>query len=302
MSAFSFRGTLTSGIQDISALLPLLGTQQCETHIGSALTGGYLYSAGTALSIFGSLGIAKAAGSVLLACISYRWFVGARKLDDAGFTPDGKVSPMIALDKNNKNRFLAETKLMTMLEAKHIDNPENLSVDWDIRSWNISLFFTSCIAPVVGMAPYAYLLLANRANHNVLRSWIFPIFRVVGSFLCVILAQWALQIRILTILKRRVIFMSLDKIIREADAEETVRKFVKWDAQHRAAECLWSLKQHLLQVIPPSVGQKDRNRESPIVLEEGRAKSGSDGQEAIVSGIAGHDHNRNENSGGSVCI
>ena len=33
------RTTLTGGIQDVSALLPLLGTDQCEHHVGSALEG-----------------------------------------------------------------------------------------------------------------------------------------------------------------------------------------------------------------------------------------------------------------------
>lgn len=150
MSAFSFRWTLTSGIQDIVALLLLFGTQQCEVHIVLRWRADTSISAGTTLSIFGSLGIAKAAGSVLLACMSYKWFVGAKKLEDADFTPVGKVSPMIALDKDNKNRYLAETRLMSMLEDKHIDNPDNLSVDRDIRAWNIGLFITSFITPIAG--------------------------------------------------------------------------------------------------------------------------------------------------------
>ena len=62
--------TLTGGIQDITALLPLLGTDQCEKHVGSALEGGYLYAAATPLSIFGSLGIVKLGISVLISSIS----------------------------------------------------------------------------------------------------------------------------------------------------------------------------------------------------------------------------------------
>ena len=70
MSIANFGGTLTGGIQDISALLPLLGTEQCEKHVGSALEGGFLYAAATPLSLFGSLGIVKAGISVLVASIS----------------------------------------------------------------------------------------------------------------------------------------------------------------------------------------------------------------------------------------
>ena len=51
-SGTSFRGTLTGGIQDISALLPLLGTEQCEDHVSSALTKGYIYAAATPISLF----------------------------------------------------------------------------------------------------------------------------------------------------------------------------------------------------------------------------------------------------------
>ncbi|KAF9487843.1 hypothetical protein BDN71DRAFT_576037 [Pleurotus eryngii] len=35
----TFGGTVTDGIQDVTALFPLLGTEQCEEHVGSALPG-----------------------------------------------------------------------------------------------------------------------------------------------------------------------------------------------------------------------------------------------------------------------
>ena len=47
--------TLTGGIQDISGILPLLGTEQCSVQVSSALTQGYLYAAAAPMSIFGSL-------------------------------------------------------------------------------------------------------------------------------------------------------------------------------------------------------------------------------------------------------
>src|SRR6266568_3587906 len=126
--------TLTGGIQDIAALLPLLGTDQCEQHVGSALDGGFLYAAAAPLSIFGSLGIVKIGISVLISIpkisISYRklsvgfsqdrW-LGARTLDNAGFKPVGTVAPLIAMDGI---RYTAETRLMQILEEKHIDNTE----------------------------------------------------------------------------------------------------------------------------------------------------------------------------------
>ena len=54
-----FGDVATSGVQDVSAILPLLGTEQCERHIACAMERGYFYVAGTPVSIFGSLGIVK---------------------------------------------------------------------------------------------------------------------------------------------------------------------------------------------------------------------------------------------------
>ena len=42
-------------VQDIEAILQLLGTEQCSVQVSSALTRGYLYAAATPMSIFGSL-------------------------------------------------------------------------------------------------------------------------------------------------------------------------------------------------------------------------------------------------------
>ncbi|KAF8062337.1 hypothetical protein FPV67DRAFT_1421831, partial [Lyophyllum atratum] len=91
---------LTGGIQDISALLPLLGTEQCEEHVGSALSDGFLYAAASPMSIFGSLGVARAGFKTLIASISIpSWgFVGAEKLRDAGFRPSGKNLSLIMMD------------------------------------------------------------------------------------------------------------------------------------------------------------------------------------------------------------
>ena len=64
--------TLTGGIQDIAAFLPLLGTEQCAIHVSSALTRGYLYAASAPMSIFGSLGVVSAGFRTLVACFASR--------------------------------------------------------------------------------------------------------------------------------------------------------------------------------------------------------------------------------------
>jgi hypothetical protein len=68
----SFGATITGRIQNIAVLLPLLGTQQCEEHIGSALTKGYLDAA-----IFGSLGVARAGFKTRIASRPGRMWSGA---------------------------------------------------------------------------------------------------------------------------------------------------------------------------------------------------------------------------------
>ncbi|KIM39136.1 hypothetical protein M413DRAFT_75198, partial [Hebeloma cylindrosporum] len=114
---------LTSGIQDISALLPLLGTEQCEDHISSALTHGYLYSAATPLSIFGSLGAARAGFKALLSAISIPrlGFDGAKILADAGFQPQGVNLSLIMLEQDRKS-YCAEKRLTSMMTDLHLDD------------------------------------------------------------------------------------------------------------------------------------------------------------------------------------
>src|SRR6201986_4758531 len=120
----SFGGTLTAGIQDISALLPLLGTEQCEDHVSSALTKGYLYASATPMSIFGSLGMAKAGFKTLVASINIPrfGFIGAERLSYSGFKPSGANISLIMLDPNDDGHYLLETRVDSMLKELHIDD------------------------------------------------------------------------------------------------------------------------------------------------------------------------------------
>ncbi|KAF9000873.1 hypothetical protein BDQ17DRAFT_1222952, partial [Cyathus striatus] len=116
--------TVVDGIQEISAILPLLGTEQCETHSGSALSGGFCYVGITPISIFGSLGIVKTGFNILIASIVVPTlgFLGAKRLADGGFQPTGDVAPMVAMDRKCPDRFLAESQLEKLLEEEHIEN------------------------------------------------------------------------------------------------------------------------------------------------------------------------------------
>ncbi|KIK64599.1 hypothetical protein GYMLUDRAFT_111552, partial [Collybiopsis luxurians FD-317 M1] len=95
----TFGTTLASGIQDISAFLPILGADQCERHMGSALVEGYLYATAAPLSMFGCLGIVKGSLAILVASISPRF---ARLLRDAGLNLEGSAASMIEMLPDNK--------------------------------------------------------------------------------------------------------------------------------------------------------------------------------------------------------
>ncbi|KAL0068359.1 hypothetical protein AAF712_004437 [Marasmius tenuissimus] len=218
----NFGDTLSSGIQEVSALLPLLGTEQCERHVGTALEKGYLYAAATPLSIFGSLGIVKTAFSTVLATTT-RPFYGGSWLDDAGFGTTGSVSSMVTLVKGTQ-QYGAEVQLQRLMKEQHIDDPEMVAdIEWfgwkknaangssllSVRaqlceklrtnilmqppSWNVALIFTSLISSLISVSPYPYLI-ARSKEHTIL--WLFPLLRSFGSLLCVVTVQLALQIRI----------------------------------------------------------------------------------------------------------
>ncbi|KAJ6462696.1 hypothetical protein DFH09DRAFT_575127 [Mycena vulgaris] len=84
--------SLVSGIQDISAFRPIIGTDQCERYIGEALKRRFLYAAATPLSLFSYLGIVKASTAILCASVSPRL---AQMLSNAGFRLEGSIAAMI---------------------------------------------------------------------------------------------------------------------------------------------------------------------------------------------------------------
>ncbi|KAJ7432862.1 hypothetical protein FB451DRAFT_1002096, partial [Mycena latifolia] len=122
--------SLVSGIQDISAFLPIIGTDQCEKHVGKALDGGFLYAAATPLSMFGSLGIVKASTAILVASISPRF---TQMLADSGFKLEGSVAGMIGTlptDQEHGTQYIASQKFQDLLEGQHI-NKSQLLLNFD---------------------------------------------------------------------------------------------------------------------------------------------------------------------------
>jgi hypothetical protein len=225
-SGTSFGGTLTGGIQDISALLPLLGTEQCEDHVSSALTKGYLYAAATPMSIFGSLGMARAGFKTLITSISIpRWkFIGAQILADAGFKPQGTNLSLIMLDPNNNSNYLLETRIDTLLEELHIDDPEKVNPSTNCTRWNVWMTLITAFFCTLSIAPYIHLIKSINSLRTFL-VWSFPTIRAIGGFLVATTIQFLAQRRILVTVKRRLLLLSLKK--RLPDMSKNDKAFIE---------------------------------------------------------------------------
>ncbi|KAJ7573336.1 hypothetical protein C8J56DRAFT_517544 [Mycena floridula] len=209
MAQNSVGTTLVSGIQDISAFLPIIGTEQCEKHIGSALDGGFMYAAATPLSMFGSLGIIKASIAVLCASIHSK---GAQMLSDAGFKLEGSAAAMIGKvprgekekrkdeqeQEEGKIPYVAAKQFRELLKEQHIENDASrLSLKFTYFQWNISLILSTIFLSAFGIIPYIPIIVEP---HNPVTNWLYPFLRIIGSATCVIAVQFIIQIRTKTIL------------------------------------------------------------------------------------------------------
>jgi hypothetical protein len=204
--------TLTTGIQDISALLPLLGTEQCEEHLASSLTNGYLYAAATPLSIFGSLGAARAGFKTLLSSTSIPRlrFFGAKLLADAGFKPQGTNLSLVMLDEDRKS-YCAEMRLESMMKELHLDDSNKISLSSKTRAWNIQMILATAVFSLVSIRPYIHLNLHEPNSLTPFVRWTFPIIRAIGGFLTATMTQLVIQSRILEIARKRLILNGLSE-------------------------------------------------------------------------------------------
>jgi hypothetical protein len=186
----SFTGTITSGIQDISALLPLVGTEQCEYHIGSALDGGYMYAAVAPLSIFGSLGVVQAGLYVLLS----ESISGSLLYKNAGFEPKGRLAEGLDLigTPGKDGQYYVEEKLQGLLDDQHLDDPDKLEIPWQWNvKWNYRLIIYTLIVAIISLIPYIHLILIQLRSHSAigLGTWGFPLLRSFGSAGVTIISQ-----------------------------------------------------------------------------------------------------------------
>ena len=193
--------TLTGGIQDIAAILPLLGTEQCSDQVSSALTRGYLYAASTPMSIFGSLGVVSAGFKTLAACFSFRGIEGAKILGNMGFEPRGENLSLIMVDAGkgkNTGRYIIETRINELIKELNIDKNRITGVSHKSAAWNVKMMATTALLCVFSITPYIFL---NRGANSLTKStiWVFPVVRATGGFISATLIQLLIQRRITTL-------------------------------------------------------------------------------------------------------
>jgi hypothetical protein len=201
----SISTTITGGIQDVSALLPLLGTEQCEDHASSALTKGYLYAAATPMSLFVSLGLAHAGIKTFVACLDISSFNirGALMLSNMGFRSEGTNVKLIMLDHNDKDkRHLVETRLDQLLDELHVDKTKIIGVRHQSKQWNVLMVAYTAFFCLLGVIPYIYLNVQGGSTLSYRTRWTFPTVRAMGGFLTAITIQVIIQRRIMVLSRR----------------------------------------------------------------------------------------------------
>jgi hypothetical protein len=236
--------TLTSGIQDVSALLPLLGSEQCENHVASAMTNGYLYVAATPMSIFGSLGIVRAGFKALVAgvdiSVSFWSIIGARGLHDAGFEAKGDNLPLIMADPNDKSSHLAESRLSTLLDQLKINDVNKVSVSTNCFDWNFKMFGLTALLCLLSIAPYVHLNTRGGSQLPPFVRWAFPITRTLGSFLTATMVQIVIQRRFTVLMRDHPTFMAANAIMKEIGTD--YYQGLSWDSSKTHKLLLRKLK------------------------------------------------------------
>ncbi|KAG2184416.1 hypothetical protein INT43_000325 [Umbelopsis isabellina] len=168
----SYGSVLSSGIQDISAIAALFGTETCANHTLECMAGGYMYAATQSWSMLGSLGLVKA--------IMYST-APLSLLAQAGFKEPGRTLSLFEEGKiRNMVHWAVEKEGMidavSVVEEAWWDKKTKTWVhgsSWCIRSW------IAAITGVVGICPFLWPMLTE---WSAIYS-IFPILRVSASMI-----------------------------------------------------------------------------------------------------------------------
>ena len=228
--------TLTGGIQDIAAILPLLGTEQCSEQVSSALTRGYLYAAATPMSIFGSLGVVSAGFKTFVACFSFGNIEGAKILGNMGFKPQGENLSLImvkagkASKGKNTQRYIIETRMDELIKELNIDKSRITGVSHKCASWNVKMMATTALLCAFSIVPYIFLNLGGNKLKNS-TTWVFPVLRATGGFIAATHIQLLIQRRITT-LSTNTFKLSKETSVIEMSRRPLGRRNIKWMHEH----------------------------------------------------------------------
>jgi hypothetical protein len=156
------------------------------------------------MSLFGSLGLARAGLKTFLASFSIPLLniVGARTLSNMGFKPQGVNLPLIMIDRNDKDgRYLLETRLDKLVEDLHIDKTQIEGVVQKTTRWNVTMMALSAAMCVLSVVPYIFLNVKGGSGlyHT---PWTFPSLRAAGGFLTTTITQVIIQRRITNLTRR----------------------------------------------------------------------------------------------------
>jgi hypothetical protein len=248
-------GVATSGIQDVSALLPLLGTEQCEKQVALALDRGLLYAAATPMSIFGSLGIVKAGFVVLWTSIDVGRFRGPTQLRNAGFVPSGVGALLTCRGDGGSDLYIAEDKLQRILAKKQIRSVKVDVLSRDMALWNTRLVCATVSLSSCGLIPYIFLITQTLSDRPFRATWLYPIIRIAGCSLVAVTIQFILQLRLLDELYCRVRFMAADRYMKRHRIP--IPPF--WNTNHRSKNSLKGLSSHDFgdQIVKAAIMKED---------------------------------------------
>lgn len=237
-------GTITiSGIQDVSGFLPLLGTEQCEDHVSNVLDRGYLYAAGTPMSMFGSLGIIKAGLVTLGVSVDKLPLHGPRLLRNAGFFPKGVMGKLAYALDTDDSIYVAEENIRSILQrCPSVGVELNLGC-WSWIRWNLLLSLSTFMFGSVGLTPFIYVIKVDLGHRPFSQSWLYPMLRVYGCALVTIMIQLVIQLRVLVVVHNRLRFHAMNSWFQRHGRVPPVF----WNTESRAEESLAKLMSDILQ-------------------------------------------------------
>ncbi|KAF7333384.1 hypothetical protein MVEN_02354100 [Mycena venus] len=239
-------GVTTSGIQDVSGFLPLLGTEQCEEHVTNALERGFFYASGAPMSIFGSLGIIKAGFVTLWVSIDIpALFRGPRQMRNAGFYPKGVMAKLAYALDTTDSVYVAENKIRTILyRYEGVDIDVDLFC-WPWLRWNLLMVLFGIGFGSLGLLPYLYIIRVDFRDRTFAQSWLFPVLRVYGSVLVATMIQLIIQLRILFVVHSRLKFHAVNCWFQEH--RRVPPAF--WNPEMRSEDCLLRLAKDIAHSV-----------------------------------------------------